>query len=474
MDVNLSTVLPLADAASNLMAARNQMAFTLGFHIILSCLGVAFPVVMLIAEYIGIKKKDETAMLLAKRWSKVTAVLFAVGAVTGTVLSFEFGLLWPGMMDRFGDAFGVLFAMEGIFFFLEAIFIAIYIYGWKRLSGWTHWWTGVPIAIAGIGGAYSVLAANGWMQTPQGFTLDSKGFVATVQPLEVIFNPSAWHTFLHMYLAAFMVTGFLAASIYAVGMLKGRRDRYHRLGLLIPLTVAAIAAPLQIVVGDLVAREVANQQPVKFAAMECIPTTGANQPETIGGICNREEGAKGAISIPGLNSILVGYSTSTVVQGLNSAPVVDQPKALNLLHYSFDGMVGIGFALATLAAWFALFWWRRRDIPNTPWFLRAVSVSGVLAVLALEMGWIVTEVGRQPWIVYGIQRTADAVTRADGIWAVFAVTFLIYLVMGIGAVVVLRAMSKRWREQDSRKGRKKAEPEDRVPYGPVSGKPATR
>ena len=474
MPFDLSNTLPLADAASNLMAARNQMAFTLGFHIILSCLGVAFPAVMLIAEYIGIKKKDKVALLLAQRWSKAVAVLFAVGAVTGTVLSFEFGLLWPGMMDRFGDAFGVMFAIEGIFFFLEAIFIAIYIYGWKRLSGWTHWWTGVPIAVAGIGGALSVLAANGWMQTPQGFTLGPDGKVESVQPLEVFFNPAAWHEFLHMYLAAFIVTGFLVAAVYAVGMLKGRRDRYHRLGLLIPLTVAAIAAPLQIVVGDLVAREVANQQPIKFAAMECIPTTGPNQAETIGGVCNREKGAQGAISIPGLNSFLVGYSTSTVVEGLNSSPRIDQPNALNLLHYSFDGMVGIGFALAALAAWFAVVWWRKRDIPKTPWFLRAVSISGVLAVLTLEMGWIVTEVGRQPWIVYGFQRTADAVTRADGIWAVFGVTFAIYLVLGVGAISVLMAMSKRWREQDARKGKKKAEPEERVPYGPVTGKPATR
>lgn len=472
MGTDLLHTLPLADAASNLLAARNQMAFTLGFHIILASLGVAFPLVMLVAEYIGIKKKDKTALLLAKRWSKATAVLFAVGAVTGTVLSFEFGLLWPGMMERFGDAFGVLFAMEGIFFFLEAIFIAIYIYGWKRISGWAHWWTGVPIVLAGIGGAYSVLAVNGWMQTPQGFTLDAKGFVETVQPLEVIFNPYAWHTFLHMYLAAFMVTGFLVASIYAVGMLKGRRDRYHRLGLLIPLTVAAIAAPIQIVVGDMVAREVADKQPVKFAAIECIAKTGPNQPETIGGVCDREEGAKGAISIPGLNSLLVGFSTSTVVQGLDSSPRQDEPKALNLLHYSFDGMVGIGFALATLAAWFALFWWRKRDIPQTPWFLRAVSVSGVLAIAAMEMGWIVTEVGRQPWIVYGFQRTADAVTRADGIWVVFGITMAIYLILAIGLITVLRAMSRRWRAQDE--GRIPASDDDRVPYGPVPTKPAAK
>ena len=445
------------------------MAFTLGFHIILSCLGVAFPVVMLVAEYKGRKNDDKEAMLLAKRWSKAVAVLFAVGAVTGTVLSFEFGLLWPGLMDRFGDAFGVMFAVEGIFFFLEAIFIAIYIYGWKRVKGWAHWWSGVPIALAGIGGALSILAANGWMQTPQGFTLGPNGKVDSVQPLEVFFNPAAWHEFLHMYLAAFMVTGFLVASVYAVGMLKGRRDRYHRLGLLIPLTVAVIATPLQLAVGDAVARAVADQQPVKFAAMECISKTGPNQAETIGGVCTRD-GTKGAISIPGLNSILVGFSTSTVVKGLDSAPAADEPKALNLLHYAFDGMVGIATVLAALAAWLALVWWRKRDIPQTPWFLRAVSVSGVLAILALEMGWIVTEVGRQPWIVYGFQRTADAVTRADGIWAVYGITMAIYLILAIGTIAVLRAMSRRWRAQDE--GRIPAGDDDRVPYGPASAKPA--
>jgi len=471
--LNLLTALPIADSASNLLAARNQMAFTLGFHIILSCLGVAFPVVMLIAEYKGRKKGDEVALLLARRWSKAVAVLFAVGAVTGTVLSFEFGLLWPEMMDRFGDAFGVMFAFEGIFFFLEAIFIAIYIYGWDRLSGWAHFWSGVPIALAGVGGAFSVLAANGWMQQPQGFTLGPDGKVASVRPLEVFFNPAAWHEFLHMYVATFIVTGFLVASVYAVGMLKGRRDRYHRLGLLIPLTVAAIAAPVQMGVGDAVARAVADQQPVKFAAMECIPTTGPNQPETVGGVCTRD-GTKGGISIPGLNSLLVGFSTSTVVKGLNEAPAADEPKALNLLHYSFDGMVGIGSALALLAVWFGFYWWRKRDIPQTPWFLRAVAVSGVLAVLALEMGWIVTEVGRQPWIVYEVMRTSEAVTKADGIWAVFGVTMAIYLTLAVGAIAVLRAMSRRWRAEDEKKGKKKPAPGERGPYGPATGKPATR
>src|ERR1044072_2383200 len=233
------------------------MSFTLGFHIVLACIGVGFPAVVLTPNYIGLKRGDADAMRLARRWSKAAAVTFATGAVTGTVLSFEFGLLWPRFMERFGDAFGISFAIEGIFFFTEAIFLAIYIYGWKRLGGWAHFWSGVPMVITGIGGAFSVVAANAWMNQPQGFTLDAAGKGGDTDPLQVLFNP-AWHYEVpHMILAAYMVAGFLVASIYAVGMLRGRRDRLHRLGLLIPLTIACIATPIQIFVGDTAAREVA-------------------------------------------------------------------------------------------------------------------------------------------------------------------------------------------------------------------------
>src|SRR5919109_5138693 len=243
--------LPLiADAGSNLLAARYQMAFTLGFHIILACFGVAFPAIMLVAEYRGRKRGDADPLRLARRWSKAVAVLFAVGAVSGTVLSFEFGLLWPRMMDRFGDAFGIAFAIEGIFFFLEAIFIAIYIYGWDRLSPRAHMVAAVPIVLSGIGGAFSVISANAWMNQPQGFELDAARHVTDVNPLEVIFNPATPYEFFHMWLAAYMVAPFLVASVYAVGMLRGKRDRYHRLGFLIPFTVASFAIPVQMLVGD--------------------------------------------------------------------------------------------------------------------------------------------------------------------------------------------------------------------------------
>jgi cytochrome bd ubiquinol oxidase subunit I len=449
--------LPLAASASNLLAAREQMAFTLGFHIVLSCLGVALPATILVANYIGLKRGDAEAMELARRWSKAMAVTFAVGAVTGTVLSFEFGLLWPRFMDRFGAAFGIAFAIEGIFFFLEAIFLAIYIYGWKRLSGWAHFWSGVPMVVTGIGGAFSVVAANSWMNQPQGFTLDAAGKVVDTDPLKVLFNPATGYEAPHMILAAYMVVGFLVASIYAIGMLKGRRDRLHRLGLLIPLTIGCIVVPIQLFVGDTAARSVADNQPAKFAGMECIQKTGGHQTEYVGGICT-SSGVKAAIPIPDLDSFLVGFSADTKVIGLEDIPQDQRPPANTLLHLSFDTMVGIGTALLALGLWLAFVWWRRRDIPKTPWFLRAVAISGAGAVLALWCGWIVTEVGRQPWIVQGYMRTSEAVTEAKGIWFSFALVLALYAAIGTIAILVLRGMSRRWREGA-------ADPEG-TPYAP--------
>jgi cytochrome d ubiquinol oxidase subunit I len=458
--MHLPDALPLAASASNLLAAREQMAFTLGFHIVLSCLGVALPATILLANYIGLKRGDADAIELAKRWSKAMAVTFAVGAVTGTVLSFEFGLLWPQFEHRFGSVFGIAFAIEGIFFFLEAIFLAIYIYGWRRLSGWAHFWAGVPMVVTGIGGAFAVVAANSWMNQPQGFSLNAAGKVVDVEPLKVLFNPATGYEVPHMILAAYMVVGFLVASIYAVGMLKGRRDRLHRLGLLIPLAIGCIAAPIQLYVGDTAARNVADHQPAKFAGMECIEESGGHQTEYVGGVCTAD-GVKGAIPIPDLDSFLVGFSADTEVTGLNDIPKDERPPANTLLHLAFDAMVGIGSGLLLLGAWFALTWWKRRDIPRTPWFLRAVAVSGAGAILALWCGWIVTEVGRQPWIVQGYMRTSEAVTEAEGIWFSFGLVLLLYAGLGTTAVLVLRGMSRRWREAG-------AEPEAEGPYAPQS------
>src|SRR6266550_6540677 len=447
--------------ASNLVAARSQMAFTLGFHIILASLGVALPAMMLIANYRGLRHDDQDALRLARRWSKAVAVTFAVGAVTGTVLSFEFGLLWPAFTGRFGPVFGVLFAIEGIFFFLEAIFIAVYIFGWKYLSPWAHFWAGVPVVIAGLGGAFSVVAVNSWMNQPQGFS-PTTGTVTSVKPLKVIFNPAVPYEVPHMILAAYLVTGFLVASIYAAGMLRGRRDRIHRLGLLIPLTVACIATPIQFAVGDSAARAIAKHQPIKFAAMECVETTHSHVTEYLYGKCT-SSGVKGGIGIPDLDSFLVGWSIGTRVTGLDSVPADDRPPANTMLHWAFDTMVGICTALIGLGFWLGVGWWRKRDFPQTKWFLRATAVSGAAAVLALECGWIVTEVGRQPWIVYKVMRTSDAATHASGVWVTFGVILALYVVLGAALIVTLLAMSKRWRSS--------GEEEVEVPYGPESGPP---
>jgi cytochrome d ubiquinol oxidase subunit I len=448
-----------------LLAARSQMAFTLGFHIILASLGVAMPTMVLIANAIGLRRRDAAALLLARRWSTVMAVTFAVGAVTGTVLSFEMGLLWPVLMGRFGGAFGIPFAVEGLFFFLEAIFIAIYIYGWRHLSPGAHLLSGLPVAISGIGGTFSVVAANAWMNQPAGFVLGPDGRVATVAPLEVIFNRATFYEVPHMLLAAYMVSGFLLASVYAVGLLRGRADRYVRLGFLIPFVLAAGAAPLQVVVGDIAARGVLADQPAKFAAMELITRTGSAQPETLGGVLV-DGRIVGGLQVPDVASLLAGFSPDTVITGLDAIPVDQQPPA-SVVHLAWDTMVGFGTILVILGLWGPSLRWRRRDYASARWFLRAASASGIAAVIALEAGWIVTEVGRQPWVVYLVLRTADAVTRAPGIVVTFVAIVGLYAVLGVLTLVALLGLARRWAIQDrAAGGRALGRGDDWAPYGP--------
>jgi len=451
---------------SQLIPAREQMAFTLGFHIILVPFGVAFTFLMLIANWRGLRRGDEQALRLARRWSHVSGVLFAVGAVSGTVLSFEMGLLWPGLMGRFGAAYGIPFAVEGLFFFLEAVFVAIYIYGWERLPPWAHFWTGIPVVISGIGGTLSVVAANAWMNQPAGFVLRN-GRVVDVRPLGVIFNRAFWYEALHMLLAAYMVAGFTVAGVYAVGQLRGRRDRLHRLGLVIPLTVAAIATPLQIFVGDVAARAVYQNEPAKFAAIEMLPKTGTHVPEILGGalVDGRE---RLGIAIPDGASLLSGFSPNTRILGLEAIPPAVRPPdhLVTTVHLTFDAMVGIGFALLALSAWFALLYWRRRRPPENRWFLRCTAVSGVLTVVALECGWVVTEVGRQPWTVVGYLLTRDAVTTSGNVWLLFTATLVLYAAVGYGTFFALRLLRRRWRAEDEQPGTGEHAPDDGVPYGP--------
>jgi cytochrome bd ubiquinol oxidase subunit I len=455
MSVMLSTL--VASDPSQLLPAREQMAFTLGFHIILVPFGVAFTFITMIANYRGLRRKDGDALVLAQRWSKVAAVLFAVGAVSGTVLSFELGLLWPGLMGRYGAAYGIPFAVEGIFFFLEAIFIAIYIYGWNKLRPWVHFWTGLPVVLAGVGGTFSVVAANSWMNTPSGITVRD-GRVVDVDVWRVFFNDAFWYEALHMLLAAYVVAGFTVASVYAVGMLRGgRRDRYHRIGLLIPLTVGATAIPLQIVMGDFIARYVFHSEPAKFAAIEALPHTRSHAPEVLGGVIIDGKVHYG-VPIPSGASLLSGFTPSTKVQGLDAVPAAVRlpDRLVSVVHLSFDVMVGTGFALAALALWFAMSWWRSRAAAPNRWFLRAVAVSGVVSIVSLECGWIVTEVGRQPWTVVGLLLTRDAVQTSGNLWPFFAGAVVIYVGVTIGAIYALRAMRRRWAQgQDTA-----------APYGP--------
>jgi cytochrome bd ubiquinol oxidase subunit I len=449
----------LASEPAQLVPARSQMAFTLGFHIILVPIGVALPALMLIANYKGLRRDDAVAFTLAQRWSHAAAVTFAVGAVTGTVLSFEMGLLWPGLTGKYGDVFGLPFQIEAIAFLLDAILIAIYIYGWKRLRPWTHFWLGFPIPFVAIAGAFSVISANSWMNQPTGFTLGSDGVPTDVDPWGAIFNAALPYELPHFLLAAYMAAGFTVASIYVVGWLRGRRDRYHRLGILIPFTVAAIATPIQMTVGDTTARQVYHDQPVKFAAMEVVTESGSDQPEVLFGRYDSDDNTvSGGISIPGLDSILAGFSRDTEVQGLDSVDRSDRPSNVTLVHWAFDIMVGIGTLLLGLVAWFAIAYWRRRDIPEARLFLWVAAAAGVLAYLAIEAGWIVTEVGRQPWIVYNTERTADAVTTSGNIWVSFTVIAAVYVAIGIGTIRVLRAMSRRWQRQQT--------DDTSVPYGP--------
>jgi cytochrome d ubiquinol oxidase subunit I len=445
--------------------ARAQMAFTLAFHIVLVPLGVSWAFMTLVANYRGLKHDEPEALLLAQRWSKYMAVTFAVGAVTGTVLSFEFGLLWPRFMGQWGDAFGVPFAFEGLFFFTEAIFVSIYIFGWRRMKPWAHFWVGVPIVLAGIGGSASVLAANAWMNAPSGFTLNSAGDIVEIDPWGVIFNDAMPLMAAHMIIAAYVVGGFLVASVYAVGMLRGRRDRYHRLGFLIPFTVAAIAIPIQMGVGDALARWVYNNQPVKFAAIELVPETSSDVPETLLGHLNEDGTVSGGIELPGVASWLSDPSegTATVVQGLDSVPEDERPtiREVNVVHLAWDVMVGLGTLLFLISLWYGATWLIRRDMPQSRLFLRIASTMGVLAVITMEAGWVVSEVGRQPWIVYDYMRVEDAVTANTGVWVMTILVGLLYTALGVTLVYVLRGMSRRFREGEG------TDEDVDVPYGPT-------
>jgi cytochrome d ubiquinol oxidase subunit I len=423
-----------------LLQARQMQALSFAVHIPLVCFGIAFPVMILFVEWWYLRTGDELYRTLARRWTRIMAALFAVGVITGTILSFEMGLLWPAFTARFGSVFGLGFAIEGFSFFLEAIFIGIYVYGWDRLSPRAHFRSGIPIALAGLTGSLMVIAVNAWMNHPTGFRIVG-GRVTDVRPLTALFDNSfLWPELTHMYIAGYIVTGFMLAGAYAIGRLRGKWGRYERTALAIPLTIAALASPVQVLVGDWAARDVAAQQPVKLAAFEGLAKTTKGASEHLLGWYEDEQ-VKYGIAIPKLLSLLAFHNPEATVQGLDTVPADRQPP-INVVRISFQTMVGIGTALALLGAIYLFVRLRRKRLPESVWFYRALALAGPGALIALIAGWVTTEVGRQPWIVYHVMLTSQAVTGAGGIVVGYATLALVYLGVAIGVVWILRRLAR--------------------------------
>jgi cytochrome d ubiquinol oxidase subunit I len=424
---------------ADLVAARWQMALSLGWHIVIACFGVGFPALILVAEGLGSRPGGGVYLALARRWAKAAGVLFAIGAVSGTILSFEMGILWPGLMGTYGAVIGLPFALEGIAFFIEAIFLGIYLYGWDRLSPRAHLLSGLPIPVAGVASAWFVVTANAWMNQPTGFRLVD-GRVVDVDPIAAILNPATGVQTAHMIIAAFMVAGFGVASVYAWALLRGRRGAYERRGFLLGFIMAGLLTAPQIVVGDQAARFLAQYQPTKLAAVEGLYATERQAPLTIGGL-PIDGVMRYGVQIPGGLSWLAFGDTNAEVRGLDQVAPQDQPPVLPV-HVAFQVMVAIGFGLLFLSSWFAWSWWRRRAIPTARAFLIGCVAAGPAAAIALEAGWIVTEVGRQPWIVYQVLRVEAAVTAAPGIrYGLFALIIL-YTALSAAAVFVLLRLAR--------------------------------
>jgi cytochrome d ubiquinol oxidase subunit I len=430
-----------------LLQARQMQALSLAVHIPLVCFGIAFPTLILFCEWRYLRTGDAVFRTLARRWSKVMLALFAVGVVTGTILSFELGLLWPEFMARFGNVFGLGFTLEGFSFFVEAIFIAIYVYGWDRIPPRLHFLSGVPVAIAGVAGSMFVISVNAWMNHPSGFML-ADGAAVDEHPWAALFgNSYLWHEFVHMYFAGYIVAGFLIAVPYAWGFLRGRWGRYRRTALTVAVSAAAIAAPLQVVIGDWAAREVATVQPVKLAAIEGLGQTTRGAPEHLLGWYDGHEVVYG-LEVPRLLSLLAFHNPDATVQGLNTVPPDELPP-VNVERYAFQTMVGIGTLLAVLGLVFLYIRLRRKRLPRSRWFYRAAVLAGPLSVVALIAGWITTEVGRQPWIVHGVMRTGQAVTGASGIPIGYGTLVVVYLGLAAGVGWLLRRLSRAPLEGDA-------------------------
>jgi len=417
--------------------ARSQMAMSLAFHIVFAALGIGMPLLMAVAEGIYLRTRQLVYLDLSKRWARGTAILFAVGAVSGTVLSFELGLLWPTFMEKGGAIIGMPFSLEGFAFFTEAIFIGVYLYGWNRLSPLLHWLSGVVVAVSGIFSGIFVVTANAWMNSPAGFKIVDGKFT-DIDPIAAMLNQASFHEVLHMTLAAFVATGFAVAAVHAFFLLRHRQSNFHRSALSIALVVACVSIPLQIVSGDLSARAVSRLQPAKLAAMESLYRTQIGAPLLIGGIPNDETRTTDyALPIPHGLSFLLSDNFNAKVVGLEEFSKSDWPN-VRIVHWSFDIMVASGMVMLALAAWSGWLCWKRRRLPDDSWLLRALVSAGPLGFVAIEAGWVVTEVGRQPWIIYGVMRTKDVVTPMPWIVVPFIVFTGVYIFLAITVFFLLR------------------------------------
>jgi cytochrome bd ubiquinol oxidase subunit I len=421
---------------SDFLAARSQMAMSLAFHIIFAAVGIGMPLLMVIAEGRWLRTHDDVYLTLAKRWAKGTAILFAVGAVSGTVLSFELGLLWPGFMRYAGAIIGMPFSLEGFAFFTEAIFLGIYIYGWKRVSARVHWLSGVMVALSGAASGVFVVTANAWMNSPTGFRLEN-GKPVDIDPIAAMLNPSSFQQVLHMTIASYVATGAAVAGIHAWMLLRDRTNMFHRHAMAIALSVAGVSALLQPLSGHHSAQVVAEVQPIKLAAMEGQFRTETCAPLRVGGLPNQATGQTHfALEIPCGLSILAFNDPNAEVKGLDSVPP-DQHPPVAIVHVAFQIMVAAGFALAGVGLLTAFLAWRKRGLPDARWLLWLLVAASPLGFIAIEAGWTVTEVGRQPWVVYNILRTADAVTPMPGLIVPFVTFTLLYIFLAVIVVWLL-------------------------------------
>lgn len=440
----------------DLLAARSQMAMSLAFHIIFAAIGIAMPLLMIIAEWKWLRSKDEIYLTLAQRWAKGTAILFAVGAVSGTVLSFELGLLWPRFMGWAGSIIGMPFSLEGFAFFTEAIFLGIYLYGWKRIAPRAHLFAGVMVAISGAASGIFVVIANAWMNAPTGFRLVD-GQPVDIDPIAAMMNPAAFVQTLHMTLAAYAATGFVVAGIHAFMLRRDPHNRFHQAALAIALVVGGVSAILQPLSGDLLAKRVAVTQPVKLAAFEGHFETQQGAPLRIGGLPDvNARVTRFSIEVPYALSILAFGDPNAVVRGLNDFPADVHPPVA-IVHIAFQIMVACGVAMMIVAAWAA---WRylrgRRNGKwlDSKWFLIALVAASPLGFIAIETGWTVTEVGRQPWIIFGVMRTSEAVTPMPGLIVPFITFTLLYIFLALVTVwLLLRQVAASPRAPEPREAR---------------------